>query len=115
MNDAHRNIDTGEEVVGFDPQQLHSSMTARNDGHIRCNIYEWFSSLSKLLSKDRAATLARFESRHVECLMDSCERASHTTVVPTGPGREPHLYNKREMETCGLETDPKVCWGKKEG
>jgi hypothetical protein len=68
-----RNTRTDENVVVFDARQLSSGATARNGGHIKPSVYESFSRFSKLLPKDRAAALARFQSRHIECLIELCQ------------------------------------------
>ena len=50
-----------------------SGATARNGGHIKPSIYESFSRFSKLFPKDRAAALARFQSLHINCLIELCQ------------------------------------------
>jgi hypothetical protein len=68
-----RNIDTNERVVVLDARQLSSGATARNGGHIKPAVYESFPRFRKLLTKDRAAALARFQFLHVECLIELCQ------------------------------------------
>ncbi|RMZ70325.1 fad dependent oxidoreductase [Pyrenophora seminiperda CCB06] len=68
-----RNTGTKERVVVLDARQLSSGATARNGGHIKPALYESFSRLSKLLPKNRAAALAQFQYRHVECLIALCQ------------------------------------------
>ncbi|CAN9228441.1 unnamed protein product [Alternaria alternata] len=68
-----RNICTNEKVIVFDARQLCSGATARNGGHIKPSIYESFSRFSKLFPKDRAAALARFQSLHINCLIELCQ------------------------------------------
>ena len=68
-----RNSGTGEKIIVFDARQLCSGATARNGGHIKPAMYDCFSRLSKLLPKDRAAALTRFQSRHVDCLIELCK------------------------------------------
>jgi hypothetical protein len=67
-----RNTRTNEKVVVLDARQLCSGATARNGGHIKPTVYECFSRLSKLSSKDRAAALTRFQHRHIESLIQLC-------------------------------------------
>jgi len=68
-----RNIRTTEKVVVLEARQLCSGATARNGGHIKPSLYESFSRFSKLLPKDRAAALARFQLLHVKYLTELCE------------------------------------------
>ncbi|KAI4683450.1 uncharacterized protein J4E88_004626 [Alternaria novae-zelandiae] len=68
-----RNIHTDEKVVVLEARQLCSGATARNGGHIKPSVYESFSRFSKLLPKDRAAALARFQLSHIKYLTELCE------------------------------------------
>lgn len=68
-----RNSKTDERVIVLDARQLSSGATARNGGHIKPASYESFSRFSKLVSKDRAAALTRFQLRHVDCLVNLCQ------------------------------------------
>ena len=68
-----RNTRTSERVVVLDARQLCSGATARNGGHIKAALYDNFSRFSKLLPKDRAAAVARFQSLHLECLIEVCQ------------------------------------------
>ncbi|KAI4942225.1 hypothetical protein J4E91_010199 [Alternaria rosae] len=68
-----RNNRTDEKVVVLEARQLCSGATARNGGHIKPSVYESFSRFSKLLPKDRAAALARFQLLHVKYLTELCE------------------------------------------
>jgi hypothetical protein len=68
-----RNIDINEKVVVLETRQLCSGATARNGCHIKPTVYECFHLFSKHFSKDRAAALARFQSLHIECLIELCK------------------------------------------
>jgi hypothetical protein len=68
-----RNTRPNEKVVVLDVRQLCSGATARNGGHIKPSLYECFSRFSKHFAKDRAAALARFQSLHIECLIELCQ------------------------------------------
>jgi len=74
LHERHRrNVRTDEKVVVLEARQLCSGATARNGGHIKPSVYESFSRFSKLLPKDRAAALARFQLLHVKYLTELCE------------------------------------------
>ncbi|KAI4713718.1 hypothetical protein J4E89_001165 [Alternaria sp. Ai002NY15] len=74
LHERHRrNIHTHEKVVVLEARQLCSGATARNGGHIKPSVYESFSRFSKLLPKDRAAALSRFQLLHVKYLTELCK------------------------------------------
>jgi hypothetical protein len=69
----HRNADKSGKVIVLEARELSSGATARNGGHIKPTAYESFSRFSKILPKDRAAALTRFQMQHVECLVSLCQ------------------------------------------
>ncbi|KAM0328053.1 hypothetical protein ACHAQA_005455 [Verticillium albo-atrum] len=80
-------------IIVFEARQLCSGATARNGGHIKPTSYEVFSRFSKVFSPERAAALARFQLRHIDCLTELCD-AEGIDVAEA-----------REVETADLYLD----------
>lgn len=80
-------------VVVLEARQLCSGATGRNGGHIKVAAYEAFARLSKIFTKERAAALVRFQSRHVEELVHLCRREGFDVA------------EAREVETADLFLD----------
>jgi len=91
-----RNTNAQERIVVLEARQLCSGATARNGGHIKVAPYEVFSRLSKCMPKDRAAALVRFQMRHLEALINLCQR------------EDMEAAEARNVETVDLFLDAKT-------
>lgn len=60
-------------IVVLEARDICSGATGRNGGHIKASPYDSFTRLSKTFPKERAAALARFQIRHVDCLVELCQ------------------------------------------
>lgn len=63
-------------VVVLEARQICSGATGRNGGHIKASPHEMVGRLQKKMSPDRAASLVRFQLRHLETLVGLCSAES---------------------------------------
>lgn len=80
-------------VTVLEARQICSGATGRNGGHIKASPHDSFHRLCKSFPRDRAAALVRFQTRHVECLVELC-RAEGIDAAEA-----------REVETVDLFVD----------
>ena len=74
LQEWERKGERSKKLAVLEARELCSGATGRNGGHIKVAPYEAFSSLRLKHGDERAAEIVRFQMRHVDVLVDLCEK-----------------------------------------